>query len=59
MRAGRAGARAALLVAAVLGAALLVVLVVVPPWTLLAEPAGGRTPVDPSTVLPPEVLQRA
>jgi STE24 endopeptidase len=59
VRAGRAGARAALLVAAVLGAALLVVLVVVPPWTLLAEPAGGRTPVDPSTVLPPEVLQRA
>jgi STE24 endopeptidase len=43
----------------VLGAALLVVLVVVPPWTLLAEPAGGRTPVDPSTVLTPDVLQRA
>ena len=57
--AGRAGARAALLVAAVLGAALLVVLVVVPPWTLLAEPAGGRTPVDPSAVLPPDVLERA
>jgi STE24 endopeptidase len=57
--AGRAGARPALLVAVVLGAALVVVLVVVPPWTLLAEPAGGRTPVDPSTVLPPDVLERA
>ena len=59
MRAGRAGARAALLVAAVLGAALLVVLVVVPPWTLLAEPPGGPAPADPSSVLPPDVLQRA
>ncbi|MDP9430737.1 MAG: M48 family metallopeptidase [Actinomycetota bacterium] len=51
--------RAALLVAVVLGAALLVVLLVVPPWTLPAGPAGGRTPVDPSSVLPPDVLQRA
>jgi STE24 endopeptidase len=58
--AGGAGARrAALLVAGVLGAALVAVLVVVPPWTLLAEPAGGRAPVDPSSVLPPDVLERA
>jgi STE24 endopeptidase len=56
---GMSARRAALLVAVVLGAALVVVLVVVPPWTLLAEPAGGRTPVDPSSVLPPDVLQRA
>src|SRR3712207_4360647 len=51
--------RAALLVAAVLGTALVAVLGVVPPWTLLPEPPGGRTPVDPSAVLPPDVLQRA
>jgi STE24 endopeptidase len=51
--------RAPLLVAVVLGAVLVVVLVVVSPGTLLAEPAGGRTPVDPSSVLPSDVLQRA
>jgi STE24 endopeptidase len=56
---GTSARRPALLVAVVLGAALLVVLVVVPPWTLLAEPAGGRTPVDPSAVLPPDLLARA
>ncbi|TFV54146.1 M48 family peptidase [Geodermatophilus sp. DF01-2] len=51
--------RAALLAAVVLGAAVVVVIVVVPPWTLLPEPAGGRTPVDPGAVLPPELLERA
>ena len=56
--AGRAGARVALLVAGVLGAALVVVLVTVPPWTLLPEPPGGRTPVDPASVLPPDLLAR-
>ncbi|MGY1679395.1 M48 family metallopeptidase [Geodermatophilus sp. SYSU D01176] len=56
---GTSSRRAALLVAVVLGAALAVVLVVVPPWTVLTEPAGGRTPVDPSSVLPPDRLARA
>ena len=56
---GESTRRAALLVAAVLGAALVVVLVVVPPWTLLTEPPGGPAPADPSSVLPPDVLQRA
>jgi STE24 endopeptidase len=54
-----AARRSALLVAVALGAALVVVLVVVPPWTPPAESAVGRTPVDPSSVLPPDVLQRA
>ena len=57
--AGGSSRRAALLVAAVLGAALVVVLVTVPPWTLLPEPPGGRTPVDPAAVLPPDLLTRA
>jgi STE24 endopeptidase len=56
---GTSARRAALLVAAVLGAALVVVLVTVPPWTLLPEPPGGRAPVDPSSVLPPDLLARA
>ena len=56
---GESTPRAALLVATVLGAALVLVLVVVPPWTLLAEPPGGPAPADPSSVLPPDVLQRA
>ncbi|SNS45450.1 STE24 endopeptidase [Geodermatophilus pulveris] len=51
--------RAALLAAVVLGAALVAVLALVPPWTLLAEPAGGRAPADPSAVLAPEALARA
>ncbi len=58
--AGRMSARrAALLVAAGLGAVLVVVIAVVPPWTLLAEPAGGRSPADPAGVLPPDLLERA
>ena len=57
--AGRGSARAALLLAAGLGAAVVVVIVVVPPWTLLAEPAGGRSPVEPADVLPPDLLERA
>ncbi|SDY16955.1 STE24 endopeptidase [Geodermatophilus africanus] len=58
--AGGVGSRRAALVAAVvLGAALVVVLVVVTPWALLPDPAGGRTPADPSSVLPPELLARA
>ena len=56
---GASSRRAALLVAGVLGAALVVVLVTVPPWTLLPEPPGGRTPVDPAAVLPPDLLTRA
>jgi STE24 endopeptidase len=51
--------RAALLAAVVLGAALVVVLVAVTPWALLPDPAGGRTPADPSSVLPPDLLARA
>jgi STE24 endopeptidase len=58
-RAGGAGARAALLVAAVLGAALLVVLVVRTPTDVLPVPPGGRTPVDPTTVMTPERLAAA
>jgi STE24 endopeptidase len=56
---GASSRRAALLVAGVLGAALVVVLGTVPPWTLLPEPPGGRTPVDPAAVLPPDLLARA
>jgi STE24 endopeptidase len=56
---GTSARRVALLVAAVLGAALVVVLVTVPPWTLLPEPPGGRAPVEPSSVLPPDLLARA
>ena len=42
--------RAALVAAAVLGAALVVVIAVVTPWTVLAEPPGGRTPVVASSI---------
>lgn len=56
---GGGSRRAALLVAAGLGLALAVVLATVPPWTLLPEPPGGRTPADPSAVLPPDLLARA
>ena len=51
--------RAALAVALVLGAALLFVIAVRTPWSLLPTPAGGRTPVDPGAVLPPDLLDRA
>ncbi|RBY82581.1 M48 family peptidase [Geodermatophilus sp. TF02-6] len=57
--AGRAGARAALLVAVVLGAAFVVLVAVRTPWTLLPEPPGGRTPVRPGAGLPPGVAERA
>ena len=56
---GRAGARPALVVAGVLGLALVVVLAVRTPWALLAEPALGRTPVDPTAGLPAEQLRKA
>jgi STE24 endopeptidase len=58
-RAGRAGARAALVVAVVLGAALVVVIVVRTPWVVLPEPPGGRTPIDPTAGLSPEQVERA
>ena len=58
-RAGRAGARAALIVALLLGAALAVVIVVRTPWTVLPEPPGGRTPVDPGAGLSAAQLHRA
>jgi STE24 endopeptidase len=54
IRAGGASARGALALAAVLGLALLVVIVVVTPTDLLPAPPGGRTPVDPTAVMPPE-----
>ncbi|HEY0506632.1 MAG TPA: M48 family metallopeptidase [Blastococcus sp.] len=58
-RADRAGARAALVAAVILGAALVVVIAVRTPWDLLPEPPGGRTPVDPGSVLSPEARMRA
>jgi STE24 endopeptidase len=58
-RADRAGARTALVAALVLGAALVVVIAVRTPWDLLPEPPGGRTPVDPGSVLSPEARMRA
>ena len=40
--------RAALVAALVLGVALAVVIAVRTPWTVLPEPPGGRTPIDPT-----------
>jgi len=57
--AGRAGARAALVVAVVLGIALVVVIVVRTPWEVLPAPAGGRTPIDPTGGLSAEQVSRA
>lgn len=57
--AGRAGARAALVVAVVLGIALVVVVVVRTPWEVLPAPAGGRTPIDPTGGLSVEQVSRA
>jgi STE24 endopeptidase len=54
----RAG-RAALVAAVVLGAALVVVIAVRTPWVVLPDPLGGRTPVDPDSVLPPDLRMRA
>ena len=58
-RAGRAGARAALVTAAGLGVALVVVIAAGTPWEVLPEPPGGRTPVDPGVGLTPDQLARA
>jgi STE24 endopeptidase len=57
--AGRAASRAALAVAAMLGIALLLVIVLRTPWQPLPVPPGGRTPVDPATVLPPDRIALA
>ncbi len=57
--AGREGARAALVVAAVLGAVLLVVIAVRTPWTILPVPPGGTTPVSADAGLPADVVRRA
>ena len=57
--AGRAGTRAALVVALVLGAALVVVIAVRTPWTVLPEPPGGRLPVDPTAGLSAAEVARA
>jgi STE24 endopeptidase len=51
--------RAALVAALVLVAALAVVVAARTPWTLLPVPPGGRTPPDPSAVLPPDLAARA
>jgi STE24 endopeptidase len=51
--------RAALVAAVVLGAVVVVVIAVRTPWMVLPEPPGGRTPVDPHGVLPPDVRMRA
>ena len=55
-RAGRAGARAALVAALVLGVALVVVIVVRTPWTILP---GGQVPVDPTAGLTEAQVDRA
>jgi len=57
--AGRAGARAALVVALVLGVALAVVIAVRTPWTVLPEPRGGHLPVDPTAGLSAAEVARA
>ncbi len=57
--AGREGARAALLVAAVLGAALVVVIAVRTPWTVLPVPSGGATPISDDAGLPADVVRKA
>ncbi len=57
--AGRAASRAALAVAAMLGIALLLVIVLRTPWQPLPVPPGGRTPVDPAAVLPPDRIALA
>jgi STE24 endopeptidase len=57
--AGRAGARAALVVALVLGVALAVVIAVRTPWTVLPEPPGGRVALDPTAGLSTGQISRA
>lgn len=51
--------RAALSTAVVLGIVLVVVIAVATPWSPLAEPPGGRTPVDPTAGLSATQLGRA
>src|SRR4051794_40090683 len=51
--------RAALVVALVLGVALAVTIVVRTPWTVLATPAGGHAPLDPTAGLSAAQLHRA
>jgi STE24 endopeptidase len=51
--------RAALAAAVVLGAALALVIALRTPWTVLATPAGGHVPVDPTAGLPADVLEQA
>ena len=47
------------MVAVALGAALVLVIALRTPWEVLAEPPGGRTPIDPTAGLPPEQLDVA
>jgi STE24 endopeptidase len=51
--------RAALVAALLLGAALVVVIAVRTPWTVLPEPPGGRTPLDPTAGLSSAEIARA
>jgi STE24 endopeptidase len=51
--------RAALAVAVLLGLALVVVIAVRTPWEVLAEPPGGRTPIDPTAGLDAHQVSRA
>ena len=53
---GAVTGRAPLVVSALLGAALLAVLVVRTPWQPLPVPPGGRSPLDPASVLPEDRL---
>jgi STE24 endopeptidase len=51
--------RAALVAALVLGVALAVVIAVRTPWTVLPEPPGGHTPIDPTAGMSTDQLDRA
>ena len=53
---GAVTGRAPFVVSALLGAALLAVLVVRTPWQPLPVPPGGRSPLDPGSVLPEDRL---
>jgi len=58
-RAGRGGARAALIAAVVLGVVLAVVIAVRTPWVVLPTPRGGHAQIDPTAGLSPEQVERA